>query len=123
MKKIIRKAEERWNKVRKDKLEETARLHKWFTQIWDEREDEYGYCYCFETGAPMHRSQYRMLSTVYDHVLEKSAYKQYKYVKRNIVIILPEVHSQKGSDISKTPKIMAYRDDLLLLHDSGNLND
>lgn len=98
-------------------------MHKFFTEIWDSREDEYGYCYCFETDKAMHRSQYRHLSTVYDHVLEKNkgAYPQYAYTKENIITVLPDVHMQKGVDISKTPKIKVYKEKLMELHYLGKL--
>lgn len=121
MRKVSKKQEE----INKIKKKETESMHTWFREIWDEREDEYGFCYCYETGKPMHRDQYRNITTVYDHVLEKNnnAYPQYKFTKRNIVIILPEVHDQKGINISKTPKIKEYRDRLLSLHDLGKLED
>lgn len=110
---------------KKEKSQETVKMWEWFLQIWDEREDEQGYCYCFESGKKMHRSYYRMLSSVYDHVLEKNdnQYPEYKFVKKNIVIILPEVHYKKGSNIDFTPKIKAYRDELLELHRNGELKD
>lgn len=110
-------------KEQTDKQKETEKLHDWFREIWDEREDESGYCYCFETGRPMHGSQYRSNSCVYDHVLEKGKYKQYKYVKKNIVIILPEVHFQKSKDVDKTPRIKKYRNKLLKLHQDNTLRD
>jgi hypothetical protein len=108
-----------------EKREETEKLHKWFREIWDEREDEYGYCYCFETKKPMYWKQYRHLSTVYDHVLDKrkSQFPEYKFTKRNVVIILPEVHFQKTKTISKTPRIEAYKNELLSLHEKGELKD
>ena len=107
----------------KEKAEGEPDMRYWFLEIWDERQDENGYCYCFETGKPMSRNFYRELSTVYDHVLEKSNYEEYKFLKKNIVIILPKVHHQKGTDIDKTPKIKAYRQQLLKLHEKGELNN
>jgi len=121
MKKISEKQKER-NKI---KAGETETLHQLFRNIWDEREDEEGYCYCFETGRAMHGSIYRSSTTCYDHVLEKSesAYPQYKFTKKNIIIVMPNVHQQKGKNIDKTPKIKEYRQILLSLHKEGKLND
>ncbi len=100
-------------------------MHQFFREIWDSREDEAGYCYCFETGTPMHGSKYRSNTCVYDHVLEKNkaSFPQYAMVKKNIIIVLPEVHTQKGNNIDKCPKIKAYRDYLLSLHYENKLED
>lgn len=106
-----------------DRQKETEKLHAWFRELWDEREDESGYMYCFETGKPMHASKYRSNTSCYDHVLEKSKYKQYKYLKKNIVIILPEIHYQKTRDIDRTPRIKRYRDKLIALHEDNRLRD
>jgi len=104
---------------------ETEKLHAFFRNIWDEREDEEGYCYCYETGRPMHGSQFRSNSAVYDHVLEKNtrAYPQYKFTKKNIIIVHPEIHQQKNQSIENTPKIKAYMEHLLSLHYDGKLKD
>lgn len=121
---MIRKVSEKQRQKNKEKAERTRRMHAWFREIWDEREDEGGYCYCFETGRPLHGSTYRSNTCCYDHVLEKNeaAYPQYAFTKKNIIIVHPDTHNQKGMDIEKTPRIKAYRDKLLLLHDKGELN-
>ena len=119
MRRVSKKQEER----NKEKASETEKLHQLFKSIWDEREDESGCCYCFETGAPMHGSIYRSNSACYDHILEKSRYSQYKFTKKNIVIVLPNIHQQKGRNIDKTPKMKEYREELLNLHQQGKLND
>lgn len=121
MKRISEKQKER-NKI---KAGETEKLHQLFKEIWDEKEDEEGCCYCFETGARMHGSTYRSNSACYDHVLEKSesAYPEYKFTKKNIIIVMPKVHQQKGKSIDYTPKIKEYREHLLSLHNEGKLND
>lgn len=120
---MIRKISKKQEEKNKEKAVQTKEMFELFRQIWDEREDEMGCCYCFETGKQMHGSIYRSNSAVYDHVLEKSTYPQYKMVKKNIVIIHPEVHQQKGNDVSKTPKIEKYRNYLLELHLQGELKD
>lgn len=105
--------------------ESKLRMRLLFLEIWDERQDEEGNCYCFETGKKMKREIFRELSSCYDHVLEKNdnAYPQYKFTKKNIIIVLPEVHDQKGKYIDKTPKIKKYRDELLNLHNQNLLED
>lgn len=119
MKRVSDKQKER----NKNKANEAKEIHALFREIWDEREDEEGYCYCFETGRALHGSTYRGNTCCYDHVLEKGqgAYPQYKAVKKNIVILHPDVHTQKGVDIDKCPKLKAYKEELLLLHAEGEL--
>lgn len=104
-----------------EEKEERARMLQLFLDIWDERQDEKGYCYCFETGKPMHRNYYRENTACYDHVLEKHHWTQYKFTKKNIIIVTPEVHNQKGTNLDFTPKIKAYREELFNLHSTDQL--
>lgn len=105
--------------------ENTMKMKLWFMEIWDERQDKNGNCYCFETGQLMKREVYRENSACYDHVLEKqeNQFPQYKFTKKNIVIILPTVHYQKGTNIDFTPKIKTYKQHLLELHYENKLYD
>ncbi len=121
----MNKITEKQKEKNKAKSTEIALLHQWFREIWDSREDEVGNIYCFETGEEMHGSVYRSNTCCYDHVLEKNndSFPQYKFVKKNIVIIHPDVHTRKTSNIDLTPKIKKYRDYLLNLHEQGNLKD
>lgn len=121
----LKKMSERRMKEREEKKGEHDKMMTWFQQIWDERQDEKGCCYCFVTKAKMRREIYREVSSCYDHVLEKqeNQFPQYKWVKKNIIIVLPSVHSQKGMDITKTPKILAYKNLLLTMHELGILKD
>jgi hypothetical protein len=119
----MRKISEKQIERNKLKVENTKILHKLFLEIWDEREDESGYCYCFETNTPMHGSKYRGNTCCYDHVLEKgeNSYPEYSLNKKNIIIILPDIHNNKGRDIDSTPRIKKYREELLKLHEKGEL--
>lgn len=119
----MRKISEKQKERNENKAKETKEMHQFFREIWDEREDEGGYCYCFETGRAMHGSTYRSDTRCYDHVLEKgkASYPEYRMVKENIVIIHPNVHAQKGVNIDKCPKLKAYREKLLALHIEGKL--
>jgi hypothetical protein len=103
--------------------EEKQEMRELFLKIWDERQDDNGYCYCFETGKALSRSTYREISACYDHVLEKELYSQYTLVRKNIIIVSPEAHHQKGMNMDFTPKIRAYREELLNLHKQNSLQD
>lgn len=118
----LRRVSEKQKEKNRVKAQETGELHQLMREIWDEREDEAGFCYCFETGQPLDGVKYRSNTCCYDHVLEKSVYPQYKMVKRNIVILHPDVHTLKTGDVEKTPKVKAYRDKLLELHNQNNLD-
>lgn len=122
---MLKKISDKQKERNKDKANEAQQMHTLFKEIWDEQEDEGGYCYCFETGRAMHGSTYRNNTSCYDHVLEKgkASYPQYKKVKKNIVILHPSVHMQKGVDIDKCPKLKVYREKLLQLHREGKLYD
>ena len=105
------------------KADETKELHKLFRIIWDEQEDETGCCYCFESGVPLHGSNFRHRTACYHHVLEKGegSYPQYTLTKENIIIVSPEVHEKVGNSIENCPKIKAYREYLLNLHYENKL--
>jgi hypothetical protein len=120
---MIRKVSEKQKERNKNKADETLEMQKLFREIWDSQEDEAGYCYCFESGKAMHYSEYRLNTCCFDHVLEKGigSYPQYKMLKKNIIIVHPDIHTQKGKDIDKTPKIKKYREYLLSLHNKGEL--
>jgi hypothetical protein len=100
-----------------------SKYFEFFKQIWDEREDPDGNCYCFETGRVLPGNIYRNNSCCYDHVLEKSKYKDLDFDKRNIVILHPDVHTLKTSNIDKCPKVKAYRDKLLSSIERQDLDD
>ncbi len=121
----MRRVSEKQKERNKKKADETLLLHKLFKEIWDQREDEQGSCYCFETGKELPGYAFRGLSTCYDHVLEKGSgsFPEYSFCKANIIIIHPDVHQQKGRDLDKVPKIKAYREFLLSLHREGKLKD
>lgn len=98
-------------------------MFKFYRECWDEREDEAGYCYCFESGRPMHGSRYRSDLCCFHHVLEKTktAYPHYKKTKKNIVIIHPDVHTSLTGNIDLAPKVKKYREYLLSLHNENKL--
>ena len=105
------------------KTEETKELHKLFRTLWDEQEDEAGYCYCFESGVALYGAIYRSRSSCYHHVLEKGegSYPEYTFLKENIIIVSPEVHEKVGNNLENCPKIKAYREYLLSLHYANKL--
>lgn len=108
MKKI---SDKRKQKLKKNS-EVTKQLHSLFREIWDECEDEYGICYCFETGKELSSSN-RMLTTTYHHVLPKNLYKELTLVKENIVILHPDVHELAEKDLDNTPKVKKLQEILI----------
>lgn len=101
------------------------KMHKWFREIWDEREDEEGFCFCFETGRRLDPKYYRSNTACYDHVLEqgKTKFPQYAFLKKNIVILHPDIHTLRHSNIDKTPKVKEYRAKMLSLHYENKLEE
>lgn len=93
---------------REEKKKWLEELHKWEFDLWDKREDRNGYCYCFETGTPMHRSLYRQNLCVYSHCFPKSTHKKWAMEEWNLLIVLPQIHDQWEADSSKTPKMLKY---------------
>lgn len=81
-------------------------VHNFEFAMWDRQEDSNGYCYCFESGTPMHRSIYRDNLCVYSHILPKGAekYKKYAMEEWNIKIVLPSWHTQFETLPEKAPK-------------------
>lgn len=101
MKKISKKQAER----NKTKSEDALRLHELFREIWDEREDESGYCYCYETNVPLYGPLYRSNTACYHHLLPKSKYPELAYDKRNIVILHPDIHANIENKVDGYPKV------------------
>ena len=101
MRKISGKQKER----NKGKGERTKKLHDLFREIWDEREDERGYCYCYETNRELPGFTFRSNTCCFHHLLPKSKYPELEFCKENIVILHPDIHSQVEKDIKKCPKV------------------
>lgn len=74
------------------KNEETEKQFKLFLEIWDERKNQDGQNYCEVTGKILPKEA---LSVYFDHLLEKSKYPQFRFDKRNIIIVDGQIHSQK----------------------------
>jgi hypothetical protein len=110
--KPLKRVTEKQLEKNKLKKEETQRMHAWFLEIWDEREDEDGYVRCFETDVLMHRSRYRENPACYSHCLPKSRYKEIAFDPRNILIVLPSVHAKYEWDHDRTPRMKAYLEQL-----------
>ena len=83
-------------------------LHNWEFALFDEQKDEKGCCYCFETGIPMHESIYKHNLCIYSHCYPKQKYPDLAMFKWNLLIVLPEIHSQWELDKNKTPKMKLY---------------
>ena len=110
--------------TRKALLEERPKenpLHNFFLRIWDDREDDRGIVYCFETGIEMRRKMYRTNTACYSHILPKEMYPEYAYKEWNLKIVLPDSHMQYSIYPEKTPKQFAEYQKLLNLHKKGEL--
>lgn len=83
----------------------TEKLHSFFKEVWDKREDETGSCYCYETGRELPGFIFRSNSTCYHHVLPKNKYPEFAFEEWNIVILHPKVHMQVESNLDKCPKV------------------
>lgn len=100
---------------------ELTDMHKLFLKMWGKQEDEVGYVYCFETGRPMYAADFRLNPCCYDHILEQGKFPEYRFLPENIVIVHPDIHATRHQDITKTPKIEAYREKMLSLHYENKL--
>jgi len=87
-------------------------LHNWEFALFDKQKDEKGYCYCFETGTPMHESVYKWNLCIYSHCYPKSKYPELAMEEWNLLIVLPEIHSQWELNKNKTPKMKEYTEKL-----------
>ena len=97
--------------IEKEKKKEWLNeLHEWELKLWDSLEDKNGYVYCYETGAPMHRSIYRENLCIYSHCLPKGNHKYKKYAMENwnILIVLPNIHTLWENNPEKCPKMYTY---------------
>lgn len=94
---------------RKKWLEE---LHKWELDLFDKRKDKQGYCYCFETGTPMHESVYKMNLCIYSHCIPKNNHKELAMNEDNLLIVLPDIHALWEANPNNTPKMKEYTDKL-----------
>lgn len=105
------------------KAMEAMKLHRFFYQIWDSREEMDGVCLCFESNKVLPGYLYRSNSCCYDHVLEISKFPQYKFTLKNIIIVHPDIHARRHANIKLCPKILKLRKKLLNLHYENKLND
>jgi len=108
---------------KEEQRKEIEKMNALFIEIWNERCNSEDECRCFETSVVIKGRGYKRNTCCYHHVLEKSQYPEYRYVKKNIIVIMPYVHELVHQDIDLTPKIKKYREYLLNLHTSNSLKD
>jgi hypothetical protein len=104
MKKI---SDKRRAKLLEEKWEKEKMFH-FFMDIWDKTPKNERKCY--ETGKWLGNEP---LSTFFHHILEKEKYPEYCLCEWNIVLLHPDVHNQVHSNIDKTPKVKALREEIL----------
>ena len=77
--------------AKKKKQKSSSNEMDLFKEIWEDREP-----YCFITGAYLGKKE-QLLSInkfhfLFHHVLRKGNYPRFKFYKRNIIMVTPEVH-------------------------------
>lgn len=94
------------------KRQETDKQFRLFLEIWNERKIN-GRNYCEVTGVLLPKEA---LSIYFDHLLEKSSYPQFKFDKRNIVIVDGDVHAMKtnGKPLPKHKELIEEAKKILL---------
>lgn len=93
-----------FQQIPETKAQRTERLHAYFRALWDEREDEEGFCFCFETNTYLPYS-YRCNTCCYHHLLPKSKYPEYEFESWNIVILHPDVHNKVEGNLDSCPRV------------------
>lgn len=68
-------------------------MHLWFTYLFDQRINAFGYVPCFECGKLLHKDTYREITTCYSHILGKKQYPTYAGDPNNIEICCPDCHN------------------------------
>lgn len=94
------------------KKEETNKQFQLFLEIWKERKIN-GRNYCEVSGQLLPTEP---LSIYFDHLLEKSSYPQFRYDKRNIIIVDGDVHAMKtnGKPLPKHKELIEEAKKILL---------
>ena len=87
---------------------EKEKMFLFFIEIWEDTPQSMRKCY--ETGRWLGNEP---LSTFFHHVLEKQTYPEFCLERWNIVLLHPDVHNQVHSNIDKTPKVKALKEELL----------
>lgn len=89
---------------RQIKNNETKKQFNLFLEIWNERKIN-GRNYCEVSGEILPKEA---LSIYFDHLLEKNKYPQFRYDKRNIIIVSGDVHTLKtnGNPLKKHKELI-----------------
>jgi len=93
-----------------EKQQKTMLLHAFFKQVWDDRENDQGICYCASTGKELKGTHYRSLTTCFHHMYPKNKYPELAMDENNIVILHPDVHTEVEHDEDKHPKIKKLKE-------------
>lgn len=79
----------------KQNQEDLGKMWEMFLQIWEERKHPDGRNYSELSGEYLGKEA---KSTMFHHIFEKGPYPQYKFDKKNIILITWEEHSQVHLD-------------------------
>lgn len=106
---------------KEEKQAEAVKQLTFFIDLWLERCDDDGNCFCYETGEKLLGDYLIDNSCCYHHILPKEKYPEYKYSKENVVILEPSVHTQVHTDMDKTPKVKELTYLLKQKHKDGSI--
>lgn len=101
----LKKISEKGKIKRKEDVQKTEQLHKFFRDTWDQQEDDQGFCYCYQSGQELPGWLFRSNSACYHHLLPKSLYPQFEKEAWNIVILHPDVHAKVEQSLDNCPKV------------------
>jgi len=94
----FRKQSEKFREKAIERKQYGEDMMAFFLEIWGEREHV-----CYETGTYLGEEPNTMF---FHHLLFKSKYPEYCFLKENIVLLLPDIHAQMHTDPSKCPKTL-----------------
>ena len=96
-------------------------MHRWFIYLFNFRKNNKGFVKCYECEKWMHEDNYKMLSSCYSHILNKTNYKQYAGKPWNLKITHPECHQLFELFPQKAIKQHSLYLELLEKHKNGEL--
>jgi len=107
-KKPLKKITERGIEKKKKKASLTKQLFDFYLSLWDERADKNGNVTCFETDILMSGTIYRNNICCYSHQIPKSTHPEMAFNKKNVLIVLPDVHANWEANPKSCEKMYEY---------------
>jgi len=110
--KPIKKISEKGKIKKEEKKKWFIELHQFYIDLWDKRADKNGNVKCFETGVLMSHTVYKYNLCCYSHQIPKSQRPDLALNEDNILLVLPDIHSQWEADPTKCPNMYKYTEKL-----------